>query len=386
MINPGMFLIALKRSAYRFTRFSSISTTTTLNISSTFLPNNTSGRFYTTERTTRSTKEDTPSDRGNELPNLDSPETERISSAGGITPGFNAPGGAGNAGSVFSITRSPLLDAALTTLIGLGLVFGGGIAYVAWYKKRVLDKIEEAFAAGYDPALELATHQTKRSRPNHDLANGALEFDDQAPWTENMRRKEQDTIDRIVHGEEPGHYFVLLGPKGSGKGTMIYDAMTTCQAEGVSMCEAHPDLEVFRLRLGKTLNFEYNEDSQTAMNKLEKVALRSARRTGRPLVLVINNIHHFKNDDEGQNMILQLQQKAEAWAASGRSASRMHVISIDDLGTTESLHAATRMRMSSERPAIDPDDLRQTISLVGGRLAYLNKVMRYLSTIFPMTR
>lgn len=54
-----------------------------------------------------------------------------------------------------------------------------------------------------------------------------------------------------------------------------------------------------------------------ALNKLEKVALRSARRTGRPLVLIMNNIHYFKNNDEGQNMLLQLQQRAESWAASG---------------------------------------------------------------------
>lgn len=59
-----------------------------------------------------------------------------------------------------------------------------------------------------------------------------------------------------------------------------------------------------------------------AMNKLEKVALRCARRTGRPLVLVINNVHFFKNDDEGRNMLLQLQQRAEAWAASGASSPR----------------------------------------------------------------
>jgi len=55
------------------------------------------------------------------------------------------------------------------------------------------------------------------------------------------------------------------------------------------------------------------------MNKLEKVALSSARKTGRPLVLIINNVHFFKNDDEGRNMLLQLQQRAEAWAASGKS-------------------------------------------------------------------
>ena len=118
---------------------------------------------------------------------------------------------------------------------------------------------------------------------------------------------------------------------------MIFDAMRTIAADGVAVCDAHPDLEVFRLRLGKALNFEYNEDSQTgvfqrrdpreggpaldierALNKLEKVALRLARRTGRPLVLIVSNIHLFKNDEDGRNMLLQLQQKAEAWAASGK--------------------------------------------------------------------
>jgi len=46
---------------------------------------------------------------------------------------------------------------------------------------------------------------------------------------------------------------------------MIFDAMEYIQAEGVSMCDAHPDLEVFRLRLGKALNYEFNEDSQTSL-------------------------------------------------------------------------------------------------------------------------
>ncbi|KAH0588791.1 hypothetical protein H2248_004592 [Termitomyces sp. 'cryptogamus'] len=343
---------------------------------------------------------------------------EREDSIASSMPGFNPPGGAGpnigpsGSASSFSFTRSPLLDAALTTVIGLGMVFGGGIAYVAWYKKRVLDKIEDAFAAGYDPALELATNHAKRL-PSEDDANEDNQLLDDAPWTGNMRRKEQDTIDRIVQGHEPGHYFVLLGPKGSGKGTMIFDSMAACQAEGVSMCDAHPDLEVFRLRLGKALNFEFNEDSQTglfqrrdpreggpaldierAFNKLEKVALRSARKTGRPLVLIINNIHFLKNDDEGRNMILQLQQKAEAWAASGiltmvfssddfwpfhimrKNGSRMQVLSIDDLNPTESLHAINRMRLSSRRSPATLGQLKEAVSLVGGRLSYLNKVAK----------
>lgn len=80
-------------------------------------------------------------------------------------PGFNPPGGGGGPGpggsSVFQITRSPMFDAALTTIIGLGmgerskgldpwsaidliiLVFVGGIAYVRWYKKNVLDKASQ---------------------------------------------------------------------------------------------------------------------------------------------------------------------------------------------------------------------------------------------------
>ena len=73
-------------------------------------------------------------------------------------------------------------------------MFFGGIAYVAWYKKRVLDKIEQAFAPGYDPALELATHQGERSESDDLL--------DDIPWTESLRRREQDGIDRIVQGGE----------------------------------------------------------------------------------------------------------------------------------------------------------------------------------------
>jgi hypothetical protein len=119
---------------------------------------------------------------------------------------------------------------------------------------------------------------------------------------------------------------------------MIIDAMNKIEADGVSIVEAHPDLEVFRLRLGKALDYEYSEDSQTgvfqrrdpreggpcldierALNKLEKVAIRLAKKRGRPLVMVFNNVHYFNNDDQGRNLLLQIQQKAEAWAQSGWS-------------------------------------------------------------------
>lgn len=53
--------------------------------------------------------------------------------------------------------------------------------------------------------------------------------------------------------------------QGSGKSSMLLNSMDACKAEGVSMCDAHPDLEVFRLRLGKALNYEFNEDTQTGL-------------------------------------------------------------------------------------------------------------------------
>ena len=46
---------------------------------------------------------------------------------------------------------------------------------------------------------------------------------------------------------------------------MIHDAMASIQADGVAMCDAHPDVEVFRLRLGRALNYEFNEDSRTSL-------------------------------------------------------------------------------------------------------------------------
>lgn len=133
--------------------------------------------------------------------------------------------------------------------------------------------MEKAFSAGYDPALELASNKKQVVHPSD-------EIDEQSLY---IRRREQDLVDRIISGKETGHYWMFLGSKvslsmnfalewldnsslqGTGKTTMIYDAMHKIQAEGVAVAEAHSDMEVFRLRLGKALNYEYNEDSQTGL-------------------------------------------------------------------------------------------------------------------------
>ncbi|KAF8526051.1 hypothetical protein BU17DRAFT_74394 [Hysterangium stoloniferum] len=321
----------------------------------------------------------------------------------------NIPGGPP---AVFTITNNPTLDAALTTLVGLALVFLGGIGYVAWYKKNVLNKMEDAFAAGYDPALELARRSLIKPTQSAAEASGDKEWIPSGS-TEHLRRKEQDRIDDIIRGKDTGRYYILLGCKGVGKGTMIFDAMDAIHADGVSVCDAHPDLEVFRLRLGKALNFEYNEDTQTslfqrrdpreggpaldierALNKLEKVALRSAQRRQKPLVLVVNNVHLFRNDDAGQALLLQLQQRAESWSESGiltmvfssddfwpflalrKTANRMHVVSIYDLDQHEAAKAFSQMRHKIGLPTVPDDTIKEVISFTGGRLSYLSKTAR----------
>ena len=105
---------------------------------------------------------------------------------------------------------------------------------MAWYKENVLWKvglhaelcrgarsasvcslqIEKAFAAGYDPALELAKNAIKKPAETTESSSAeSLDWDLEGPWTQHLRRAEQDLIDRIIQGKEVGHYFILLGPK-----------------------------------------------------------------------------------------------------------------------------------------------------------------------------
>lgn len=60
--------------------------------------------------------------------------------------------------------------------------------------------MEQAFEEGYDPALEVAAHAKRRMQAGH-------------PTPSHLRRKEQDIVDRIIGGEETGHYYMLLGSK-----------------------------------------------------------------------------------------------------------------------------------------------------------------------------
>ena len=61
-------------------------------------------------------------------------------------------------------------------------------------------QMEDAFAGGYDPALELAKLHNNQKPAS--IIGGSQ-----------VIRKEQPMIDSIMFGEEPGHYYMLLGPK-----------------------------------------------------------------------------------------------------------------------------------------------------------------------------
>ncbi|TGO23026.1 hypothetical protein BPAE_0146g00040 [Botrytis paeoniae] len=292
--------------------------------------------------------------------------------------------------------KTKMLDAALTafaSIVVLGTGFAlGGYLYHRFYKWMVIHKMEIAFKPG-DPVLDLAA--TTKQMPKR------------------IHRAEQEKIDKIVHGEDRGHYHLLIGEKGVGKSSMLLEAMQKIDGEGVSMFEAHADPEIFRVRLGKALNFEFNEDYigsyfsergprdstalldiERAMNKLEKVALKR-RGTGRgPLIVIINAIHLLRDDENGKDLLELLQQRAEQWAASNLVtmvfnsddywvyerlkllATRMEVTTIPDLPRSLAVSALQRYRQKYYAETPSTEILNEVYNRVGGRLTFLNRVAK----------
>ena len=216
-----------------------------------------------------------------------------------------------------------MLETSATTFASVFILGLAGYGYHRYYKDLVLRKMELAFQPG-DPVLVLA--ELDGQTPDSILEDG------QRRW---IHRAEQDDVDAIINGTDKGHYHLLIGEKGTGKSSMILDAMSRIDGEGVSMFDAHADLEIFRVRLGKALNYEFHEDYigslfsikgprdttalldiERAFNKLEKVALYRRKKVGRPLVLIINSMHLLRDDEDGRDLLELVQQRAEQWAAS----------------------------------------------------------------------
>ncbi len=288
---------------------------------------------------------------------------------------------------------------ALASIIVLGAGFSiAGYVYHKSYKRLVLKKMTNAFEPG-DPVLELAA-----------LGKGPT---DSAAPTNWVQRPEQATVDAIVAGHETGHYHLIIGEKGTGKSSMLLEAMRKIDGYGVAMFEAHADLEIFRIRLGKALDYEFHEDYigayfsergprdttalldiERALNKLEKVALRRRATVGRPLVLIINQMHLIRDDEDGKDLIELLQQRAEQWAAANlvtmvfnsddywvyerlrQLATRMEVLSVQDLPKAQATAALQRYRQRYFGDTLHDTVADDVYDRVGGRLTFLNRAAR----------
>ncbi|KAF2713994.1 hypothetical protein K504DRAFT_488262 [Pleomassaria siparia CBS 279.74] len=292
---------------------------------------------------------------------------------------------------------------ALISLLGLGL---GGYAYSLLYKKMVLDKIENAFKAGYS-SNELVSLGRIAYGTRPDMIEKILERENWVP------REEQSMIDTIINGAMRGRYHFIIGERGTGKRSLILESMRKIGGDGIAMLEAHNDLEVFRVRLGKAIDFEFHEDYigslfsirgprdstplldiERALNKLEKVALRLRKARGRPLLLIINNIHFFKDDEAGLGLLEILQQRAEIWAGNDLvtvvftsdehwtferlipHSTNMNVISIRDIHKETVTAALKKYRARFHNEDVPTNVLDEVFAKVGGRLIFLNQVAK----------
>ncbi|KAI0475395.1 hypothetical protein GGR56DRAFT_675530 [Xylariaceae sp. FL0804] len=286
---------------------------------------------------------------------------------------------------------------ASVLVLGLGFA-GAGYAYHRAYKYVQLKKIENAFRPG-DPVLDLAAIGKNITPERHE-----------EHW---VRRHEQDRVDAIVNGTAQGHYYLFMGEKGSGKSSMLLEAMRKIDGDACAMFEAHSDLEIFRIRLGKALDYEYHEDYiggyfsekgprestalldiERALNKMEKVALGHRAKKDRPLVLIINQTHLIRDDEDGRDLLELLQQRAEQWAAANLVtmvfntddywvyerlkllATRMEVMAVSDLPKTQAVGALQAYRRHYFGEEVDRGILDEVYGRVGGRLNFLNRVAR----------
>ncbi len=259
--------------------------------------------------------------------------------------------------------------------------------------------MENAFAPGFS-SLE-------RAALGRQEGDTAIEDDD---W---MPRNEQATINGIVDGTIQGHYHLVTGEKGTGKTSMLLKAMSRINGDGIAMLEAHGDLEIFRIRLGKALDYEFHEDYigglfsfkgprdttplldiERAFNQMEKIALKRQEQVGRPLVLIINGAHLLRDNDDGGHLLELLQQRAELWATSRlvtvvlnsdehwtterliRQATRLQVIPVRDIEKSTVIESVRRFRAKAFREDVPPQVLEQVYSKIGGRLRFLSHVAK----------
>lgn len=303
------------------------------------------------------------------------------------------------------------------TLSSVGVLGLSGFMYHKFYNQHVLDKMDHAFQKG-DPAYLLAIHN-KTNRRSDSLVEQIDGEDLSEHW---VTRPQQKLLDDIISGKIRGRYFLLVGEKGTGKTTLIMEAMKKIQGSNVAIFDAHADPEIFRIRLGKALNFAYNEDYigslfsirgprdttalldiERAFNKLEELAVkrRVSGKSDNPLIIIINNSHLIKENEEGVKLLELLQQKAESLSGSllvtiifnsddywiyeklKRLGTRLELINVRDFDRAETVSVLKFIRGKFYPPKDRPDlalsdkMCNQIYDLIGGRPQHISQVARH---------
>jgi len=136
-------------------------------------------------------------------------------------------------------------------------------------------------------------------------------------------------------------------------------------------------------------------DIERAFNKLEKVAIKNRDKGGRPFVLIINSLHLLRDDENGNDLLELLQQRAEQWCATSlitvvfnsddywiyerlrQHATRMDLVPVTDLTKDKAIAALKIYRRKWFRHE-SPDEsvFKDVYDRVGGRMAYLSRVAK----------
>ncbi|CAX41963.1 unnamed protein product [Candida dubliniensis CD36] len=294
------------------------------------------------------------------------------------------------------------------TLSSVGVLGLSGFLYHRYYNIHVLKKMNDAFEVG-DPSAQLKMH----TRTHDD----SLDNEINAHWVD---RPQQKLLNDIIAGDIIGRYFLIIGEKGTGKTSLILESMKRVNGFNVCIFDAHADPEIFRIRLGKALNFTFNEDYigslfsirgprdttalldiERAFSKLEELAIKRVNKVHKPLIMIINNAHLIKENEEGVKLLELLQQKAESLSGSGlltmifnsddywvyeklkQLGTRLELINVRDFNRIETINALkfVRHRYFPKLEKLDDGLCNAVYDLIGGRPQHITQVARHRDII-----
>ncbi|ODV89372.1 hypothetical protein CANCADRAFT_138986 [Tortispora caseinolytica NRRL Y-17796] len=294
-------------------------------------------------------------------------------------------------------------EAAATSITTLLMLAAAGYCYHEYYQFKVIHDISSAFEGGIHPDLQgyLVHHQQARQKISDDSSTFVY-------------RDEQAKLNQILAGEITGRYFLLVGEQGTGKTSMLVEAVRNVNGFNCCWLEAHADPEIFRIRLGEAFNFRFAEnyigslfsmrgprdttallDIERAFQKLQVVAIKRFKKYNKPLVIIISGMHLIRHNDDGQDLVELLQQKAETLASSGlatvifnsndywvyqrlkRLSTRLEVLNIRDLPLSQACDVLKSRRKRYWNQDIPDDTLKSIVNLVGGRPQHLNQVAQH---------